>query len=97
MPFLKTDANGDIEKGVMVSDIVLENVLDVSGRRPTKKIRIECECKWSHIGDELTRMGTFCSHALQGYSAHGKNFMTDLIAGKFMAAIADESVNWFQK
>lgn len=85
LKFPKSDENGEDVKDSN-GDVVLETVLDSNGD-PIKVI--DCECKWSHLGDESQEWIMFAANK-NDTEAHGKQLYEDLVAGKY-GAIADES------
>ena len=85
LTFPKSDENGEDVKDSN-GDVVLETVLDSNGD-PIKVI--DCECKWSHLGDESQEWVMFAANK-NDTEAHGKQLYEDLVAGKY-GAIADES------
>tara|TARA_R100001510_G_C7548448_1_gene133176 strand:- start:43 stop:348 length:306 start_codon:yes stop_codon:yes gene_type:complete len=80
----KRDENGASVKDESGNHIIVD-VLDKNGN--TIKV-IECETKWTHLGDDTQEWTPFTANP-EDTEEHGKALHADLVAGKH-GAIADE-------
>tara|TARA_Y100001973_G_C5129572_1_gene296996 strand:+ start:678 stop:983 length:306 start_codon:yes stop_codon:yes gene_type:complete len=82
---IKIDGDGN---PVLESDGVtyVSEVVNDSDGNPIKII--ECECKWSHLGDDTQDWLPFTADA-RDPELHGRNLYADLAAGKH-GTVADE-------